>query len=193
MPPHPPVLLDLLIGDHTDSDIRAALFHRVRAGVAAALGYRTAHAVPPDREDIVQEATLAALRNVVAYRHNFRGDTEASAAAWLRVLTRNVARTQIRRDSRRRSRIVTCDPGELELLARPRHPGEEEPTLSREEAHALLERVVPNGTWREMWLLYHDPARRHSHEELARRYGRTPGTVAVTLSHVRRAIAGALA
>jgi DNA-directed RNA polymerase specialized sigma24 family protein len=183
-------LLALLRGDEDPARLRTTLYPHLLEAVARALDFRAPDDVPPEWEDVVQEAALQATENVVRYRRGFRGATEGEARAWLRVVARNAARTRVRREGRRRRMEVAVDPTELNVHADAVSPGDAPgSSLSAEGAMRLLEFLVPNDDWRAIWLLHNDPRWRLDIPELARHFDRTPGTVAVTLSRVRKAIA----
>ena len=122
-----------------------------------------------------------ALLAVIRHRHRFRG--EGSASTWLFTIVRREALRVVGRERRRSAHENTMDERTFEHATMECATWDEPVAalLGRE----IFERAVTNPVWREIWLLYNDPDLRLSHEEIAARTNRSPGTVAVTLSRVR--------
>jgi RNA polymerase sigma factor (sigma-70 family) len=131
-------------------------------------------------EALVETAAHDALLAICRYRAGFRGDSKATT--WIYPIVRRAAG----RAARRWSAHEVVDPV-LAAGADPSPPAAPDP-LARRAARAELCRAVPNAEWRRVWLLHHEPGAHRTHEEIARLTGYTPGSVAVTLSRVKRRI-----
>jgi DNA-directed RNA polymerase specialized sigma24 family protein len=176
-----------LIRSATDDTLVRGLRADVERMVRSVIGVRDPH--------LVQTAANDALLAIVRHRRGFRGDCRAST--WLYVVARRAALRAVGREQRQARRELRwagdpagIGPGarQLELAAAASEgPGPGAALVARE----LLQELVPNPTWRRIWLLYNDPELRLSHAEIAARTGRTPGTIAVTLSRVRALIEAA--
>jgi RNA polymerase sigma factor (sigma-70 family) len=168
-----------LLRSAPDDDLARNLHADAEGIVRSVLGARDPH--------LIQTAVNDALLAVVRYRRGFRGDCRAST--WLYVVARREALRVIAREARRARNELSIDGAQLNRLTADAtsdaHPG------SALDARDLLDELVPNPAWRYIWLLYNDPRLRLSHAEIAARTGRTPGTIAVTLSRVRALIDGA--
>ncbi len=167
--------------------IWAALYRPVTGMVRGALGVARAGKLDAHDEDLVAEATYAALTNACRYRHGFRGASEGEARAWLRTVSRNALRRVARRHARWRTTHTVTDPATLESLGDERLH-ESPPDWSRREAWALIARALPTPALRRLWLMSEEPGGACDCAEIAARTGRTPGSVAVSLSRARTAI-----
>ncbi len=162
-----------------DDELANALYADAEGIVRSVLGARDPHLI----QTAVDDALLAVLR----YRRGFRGDSRAST--WLYVVARREALRIVTRETRRAQYELSLDGASFDQL----------PALESSDSHPaaaltgleLLNELVPNPTWRQIWLLYNDPCQRMSHAEIAACTGRTAGTIAVTLSRVRALIEGA--
>ena len=137
--------------------------------------------------DLIETATSESLLAICRYRHTFRG--RARAWAWIRRITVREAARCAKQEARARPPgtlpIDDSRPASImEALAR------QAPSLPS-EAVADLRARIPNPAWRRIWLLWHEPGARRTHEEIARLTGYTPGSVAVILSRVRSLLNGA--
>lgn len=192
MPSDVPPVLPVLTGPGNSTDIWTALYIPVTGMVRGALGVARIGRLDPNREDLVAEATYAALTNVCRYRSGFRGASEGEARAWLRTVSRNALRRVAGRHARWRTFHTLADPHALESLG-DRRLQETPPVWSRREAWALIVRALPSPALRDLWLLSERPGRARSSAEIATLTGRTPGSVAVSLSRARSAIRRELA
>jgi len=179
-----PLLLPVLTGSAGPGELWTALHDPVIRMVGDALGPGRPG---PGREDLVAEATYTTLTNVTRYRQGFRGTSEGEARAWLRTVSRNALRRAARRDARWRKRHVFAEPAVIEALA-DRASGEAPVPGCRPEAWDLLVRAIPNPALRRLWLLHNRPGNLLTCTEIAAQTGRTPGSVAVSLSRARAAI-----
>ena len=182
-----PLVLSVLSGPADAGEIWARLYSPVSGMVGAAIGSGRACRSDPRLEDLVAEATYAALTNVCRYRHGFRGTSEGEARAWLLAVSRNAARREARRQARWWERHVTADQASLEALSDVQRR-ESPDALSPDEARALLARALPSPALRRLWLLRNRPGAPLSCAQIAALTGRTSGSVAVSLSRARRAI-----
>ncbi len=186
-------LLECLTGSLDHSSIRAALYPEVQDMVRIALRLGPAASLSPDDEDLIAEATYRILDSVCRYRRTFRGRTGKQAYAWLWVVCRRASVREAKRRQVRRRRQVVCEPDVVQALADRGPSARPAPPLLRSEALKLLARAVPNHLWRRMWHLHNRPGFARDCEEIARITGRTPGSVAVTLSRIRSAIRSEMA
>ena len=170
------------------NELWASLFALAGWYARTALGLTRRYASQA-QEDCLHQAVYQALDSIHRYRHGFRGETEGEARAWVRMIVANAAKKEARRQAVLQSRFVWHDPDDLIRIS-DRCRVVSEPQMLREEAISILEARVGNRGWREMWLLYNDPDRRLSVEQISALTGRTVGTVRVTLSRVRTAIGG---
>lgn len=134
--------------------------------------------------DLVTTATTEAVLAICRHTGSFRG--EAKATTWVYRIARREA---IRRARREKAHRAACGPDGAEPAPdrRAGHPA----NLSRDEALAALGLHVPNPDWRLIWLLWNEPGRLRTHEDVAALTGYTPGSIAVVLSRVRRRLNGA--
>ena len=170
-----------------------ALYPDVQRMIRITLRLGPPAALSPDDEDLLFEATYRALDSVCRYRTGFRGNTEREAYGWLWTVCRNAARRQAGKHRARRDRQVACDADLLEALADRDAVAGADPSLTPAEARAVLDRAVPNPEWRRLWSLRHRAGAPLDCREIAQVTGRTPGSVAVTLSRIRNAIRRELA
>ena len=132
--------------------------------------------------DIVVTATTDALLAVCRYRSSFRN--EAKVLTWIHVIARRAARKCARREHARTCRIRLVDPATLaewtaeRALVRPQ-------ARQSVEAREALAALIPNESWRRIWLLANDPDLCLSRAEVARLTGYTTASVGVILSRVR--------
>ena len=180
-----------ILTSSSDTPDMWSLYPLIEEMARVSLGLRKSGPLRPEEMDRVVEGAYSAVANVTRYRDGFRGVTESEARAWLWKVTRNAAvRAAVRNGRRRRLEAVT-DP---EVLGRIQDRERSESCRAgvARDALNLLETAIPNESWRELWLLHNLPDAPLDHESLAARIGRTPGSVAVTLSRVRQAIRRAM-
>lgn len=163
-----------LIGSGTPDEIARALQPQVRRVVARTLS-------GDSDPDLLTTATNDALLAVCRYRSSFRNESKVST--WVHVIARRAARKCAGRERSRLACISLLDPESLERVAKdflvaPQFRG-------AAEAREVLGALVPNESWRRIWLLANDPNLGLSREEVARRTGYTPASIGVILSRVR--------
>lgn len=181
------------VGNVPDS----ALVLSAQAGDVSALGllftrHRSAmHAVAvallghgPDAEDAVQEAALLALRRVGSIRD------PSTVGPWLRAVTRNVCRSQLRRTSA----VPMAEPAEIATANRSAGPPDPAEVIDR---HALrdwvwtaLDGLSPGLRLVTMLRYFTDVT---SYEDIAALCGTPVGTVRSRLHQARGKLADALA
>ena len=164
--------LDQLIRSGCPESISRAAYPVVRRMAASVLRGRD--------EELVETAAHDALLAICRYHASFRGDSKVTT--WIYPIVRRAAG----RAARRWRAAAAVDPAlaAASVSVRPASPD----PLAHRAAHAELRRAVPNPAWRRVWLLHHEPGANRTHEEVARLTGYTPGSVAVTLSRVKRRI-----
>lgn len=166
-----------LLRSASDDHLVREIYADAEAIAHSVIGPRDPHLVLSAAHD----ALLAVLRN----RHGFRGDARGST--WLYTVVRREAVRSARRESRRRAVELCLDENSYDrAIASHFEPPD---SGARLVAMEVLEECVLNGDWREIWLRYNDPTTRPSHDEVAAEFGRSVGTVAVTLSRVRGLLA----
>lgn len=185
-------VLPVLLGADDPLAVWAALYLPVTGMVRSVLGVPHSGRLDPSREDLTAEATYAALTNVCRYRRGFRGASEGEARAWLRAVARNALHRVARRHARWRSFHTLVDAASLEGHV-DRDRQDAPPDWSRCEAWTLITQALPAPALRRLWLLSEQPGRAMSCAEIAALTGRTPGSVAVSLSRARAAIRRELA
>jgi RNA polymerase sigma factor (sigma-70 family) len=137
---------------------------------------------------LIETAIGDTLLAVCRYSHTFRGDSRAST--WLYTVVRRASYRCLRRENGNHRCSLSIHEEKVAAEVDRRLAVLTEPAAS-DRAMAVLEAAVPNPRWRELWLCFHDPDQRLSHEDLAARMGYTPASVAVILSRVRRRLAAA--
>jgi DNA-directed RNA polymerase specialized sigma24 family protein len=168
-----------LIGSGTSDQIARALQPQVRRVVARTL-------FGDSDPDLLATATSDALLAICRYRSGFRRESKVST--WVHTIARRAARRCAVRERSRRSRIFLLAPESLERVAEDLTT--EPQVRGAAEARIVLEALVPNESWRRIWLLANDPDLDLTREEVARRTGYTPASIGVILSRVRGRLNG---
>lgn len=172
--------LEDLIRTGTADQIARAFHPHVRRIVVRALSGET-------DPDLVTTATSDALLAVCRYRSGFR--REAKALTWIHVIARRAARKCAGRERARMSLIHLVDPASLTVWAADRVVVQPQ-VRQAVEAREILASLVPNESWRRIWLLANDPDCGLSHAEVGRLTGYTAASVGVILSRVRGRLNG---
>jgi RNA polymerase sigma-70 factor (ECF subfamily) len=135
--------------------------------------------------DIIETAVSDGLLAVCRSGGAFRG--ESRVTTWLHTILYRAAMKSAR-DAARWSRYVSLDDADSARSVQDRTCTTPIPTATL-EAWELLGDLVPSPDWRRIWILWNDPGVQRSHEDVARLTGYTPGSVATTLSKIRRRLA----
>lgn len=165
-----------------DASALGLLFTRHRAAMHAVAVALLGHG--PDADDAVQEAALLALRRVGGIRD------PSTVGAWLRAVTRNVCRSQLRRASA----VPMAEPVEAVASRRSAGPPDPAEVIDR---HALrdwvwtaLDNLSPGLRLVTMLRYFTDVT---SYEDIAALCGTPVGTVRSRLNQARRKLADGLA
>jgi DNA-directed RNA polymerase specialized sigma24 family protein len=132
--------------------------------------------------DLIEMAVSDTLLAVCRYHHTFAGRSRATT--WLYTIARREALKCVYRAGPVQNFVSlsdddVCRAVEIELAVTPAI-GE------RLDAAVELKSLVSNPDWRRIWLVKNAPGANRSHEDVARLTGYTAGSVAATLSKVRR-------
>lgn len=135
---------------------------------------------------LIDTAAADAVLAVCRHGRKYRGD--AKPTTWIYRIACNAALRCARRQNRWYAFRAMFDTGATSPL-----PGATESTAgdeaSRLDAERLVLRLVANPDWLRIWLLWNEPGAARTHLDIARLTGYTPGSVAATLSKVRRRLA----
>lgn len=171
-------LADLIRSGDPDTIVRE-LYPVARRMVAGVLRVSDPH--------LLDTATHDALLAVCRYRYTFRGESQVTT--WLYTVARRAALRTVKHFRSLESSVL--DPRPLSERALGGWVGCVRPDPeARIAARELLGQLVPNPDWRRIWLLWNEPGCLRTHGDVARLTGYTEGSIAATLSKVRRQIAG---